>query len=294
MLSELSPRRLWWRAQTFLRLLRAAGREYERDYARYFAVAMIYYALVSLVPLLLLLLTGLGWLLRFSPAAASAQEGALDYIETTFGSEVGSTVEGLVLMLEQQSVIPLALSLGGLLVTASVLVGHLQMSFRAIWHYPTILRGPVHLAVWRLIRQKLLAFSLVGAGGAMLVLAFLVVTSVNWLTKQFAGGWLLIPTSLVMVPLSFALLFRFLPPRPVAWRHVWFSALLCGATWLGVTRLLALSGSYFGKNPNTYGAVGTLLAAMVWMNIVSQCLFYGAEFCKVAGEADEHLPSQDT
>jgi uncharacterized BrkB/YihY/UPF0761 family membrane protein len=35
-----------------LRLLKATGREYERDYARYLAVAMIYYALISLVPLL--------------------------------------------------------------------------------------------------------------------------------------------------------------------------------------------------------------------------------------------------
>jgi len=281
------------RARGFLGLLRATGREYERDYARYFAVAMIYYALVSLVPLLLLLLTGLGWLLRFSPAAAAAQQGALDYVETTFGSDVSSTVERLVQMLEQQTVIPLVISLGGLLVTASILISHLQMSFRAIWHYPTIVAGSVHVAIRRIIRQKLLAFALVGAGGAMLVLSFLVVTSVNWLTKQFTGGWLLIPSSLVMVPLSFALLFRFLPPRPVPWRHVWFAALLCSATWLGVTRLLALSGSYFGKNPNTYGAVGTLLAAMLWINIVSQCLFYGAEFCKVAGEADDQPPAQD-
>lgn len=288
-MSDPSP--LWGRVRAFVRLLRATGREYERDYARYFAVAMIYYALISLVPLLLLLMTGLGWLLQFSPAAAAAQQSALEYIETTFGSEVGSTVQHLVLMLERQSVIPLALSLGGLLITASVLLGHLQMSFRAIWHYPTIVAGPVHLAILRIIGQKLLAFTLVLAGVAMLVLAFLVVTSVNWLTQHFTQGWLLIPSSMVLAPLSFALLFRFLPPRRVPWRHVWLAALLCGATWLGVTRLLALSGSYFGKNPNTYGAAGTLLAAMLWINIVSQCLFYGAEFCKVAAQEDYQPPS---
>jgi uncharacterized BrkB/YihY/UPF0761 family membrane protein len=177
-------------------------------------------------------------------------------------------------------------SLVGLLVTASVLVGHLQISFRAIWKYPPIFSGPLHFAILRMVAQKVLAFALVVAGGAVLVMAFVLIASVNWLmTERSAGDWLiLIPSSLVMVPLTFALLFRFFPPRPVPWRHVWISALLCGVAWLAVTELLALSGTFLGKNLGAYGAVGTLLAAMLWINIVSQCLFYGAELCKVIGQ----------
>ncbi|MFS8607762.1 MAG: hypothetical protein LOD94_07190, partial [Gammaproteobacteria bacterium] len=49
------PRRLG-----LVRALRLAWVEYERDRARYFAAAMAYYAFVSLVPLLLLLLSVLG------------------------------------------------------------------------------------------------------------------------------------------------------------------------------------------------------------------------------------------
>jgi uncharacterized BrkB/YihY/UPF0761 family membrane protein len=200
----------------------------------------------------------------------------LKYIETNFGSDVGSIVQRLVQLLEQQSVIPLALSLGGLLVTASVLVGRLQMSFRAIWHSRPSCQGGCTLrscessarSCWRFprcLRER--------NAGARFPRGQ---NSVNWLTQRYTQGWLLIPSSLLLVPLSFALMFRFLPPRLVPWRHVWFAALLCGATWLGVTRPLAALGSYFGKNPNTYGAVGTILAAMLWINIVSQLLFYGA------------------
>src|SRR5687767_8154951 len=58
-------------------LLREAWLEYERDYARYFAVAMVYYALVSLVPLLLLVLAVFGWFLRLSPLAADAEQRVL-------------------------------------------------------------------------------------------------------------------------------------------------------------------------------------------------------------------------
>jgi membrane protein len=268
------------------RLLRVVGKEYERDYARYFAVAMIYYALISLVPVLLLLMTSLGWLLLISPAAAAAQRRAVDYIESTFGSDVGSTVERLVHYLEQQSVIPVSVSIVGLLVTASVLVAHLQISFRAIWNCPAItISGPPHLVILRLLAQKLLAFVLVVAGGAVLVLALVSIAGVNWLTNQFAHGWaVLVPSSLIMVPLAFALLLRFLPPEPVPWRHVWVAALFCAVAWLAATELLAVSGRFAGKNPSAYGVVGTLLAAMLWINIASQCLFFGAELCKVLAQ----------
>jgi membrane protein len=287
MASERPVWRVLRRALALFRLLKAAGREYERDYARYFAVAMTYYALVSLVPLLLLLMTGIGWLLQLSPAVVAAQEGALSYIEGTFGNEVGSTVERLVHLLEQQSVIPLSLSLIGLLVTASVFVSHLQMGFRAIWSYPPVLSGPAHLAILRMVVTKLTAFGLVVAGGTMLLLSFVAITGVNWVITRVVGRWpLRIPTALIMAPLTFALIFRFLPPRPVPWRHVWFAAVLCGAIWVGVTRLLTLFGALFGKSPSAYGAVGTLLAAMLWINIVSQCLFYGAELCKVLGQPE--------
>ena len=79
----------------FFNLLRAAWQEYERDYARYFAVAMIFYALMSLVPLLLLLLAGLGLLLRRSAVAATAEQQVLEAIQIGFGSELRTTVEHL-------------------------------------------------------------------------------------------------------------------------------------------------------------------------------------------------------
>jgi uncharacterized BrkB/YihY/UPF0761 family membrane protein len=72
---------------------------------------------------------------------------------------------------------------------------------------------------------------------------------------------------------------------------VWTAALLCAVGWLAATELLALSGRFFGKNPSAYGVVGTLLAAMLWINIASQCLFYGAELCKVLAQTGRERAS---
>lgn len=58
-------------------------------------------------------------------------------------------------------------------------------------------------------------------------------------------------------------------------------ATLCAAAWLIGAEVLALFGSYFGKNLGTYGALGSVLVLMLWMKVMSQVLFFGAELCKV-------------
>jgi membrane protein len=272
----------------FFNLLRAAWQEYERDYARYFAVAMIFYALMSLVPLLLLLLAGLGLLLRRSVVAATAEQQVLEAIQIGFGSELRTTVEHLLQGLQQQSVVTSIVSLAGLMLTASVLVRHLRLSFRAIWKRPPILiSGSLRVVIWRSMLEKVLAFGMVLAGGAVLLLTFALIAGINWLTSRFSDAWILVvPSGLILVPLTFALLFRYLPPSRLPWRHVWLAALLCGGTWIAAVEVLALYGAFFGKNFNAYGAVGAVLVVMLWMKAVSQGLFFGAELCKVISQRD--------
>jgi membrane protein len=272
-------------------VLRSAAREYEHDYARYFAVAMIYYALLALVPLLLLLMTGLGLLLRFAPKVAEAQQEVLDGMQSSFGGEIASTVQHLVSVLENQSLLPATISLVGMLLTAAALVRHLRMSFRAIWKFPPIfLSGPLVVVILRALAEMALAFAIVTAGGGLLLATLIMLASVRWLTRLVGTEWLLvIPSSLIIAPLIFALLFRFLPPRRMPWRHVWLAAVLCGVAWVAATGLLTLSRNFFGGGFSAYGAIGTLLVAMIWINVVSQCLFFGAELCKVLAAGDTGL-----
>jgi membrane protein len=70
------------------------------------------------------------------------------------------------------------------------------------------------------------------------------------------------------------------PPFSIRWRDIRLAALLCGVGWVVASELLALYGVFFGSR-SASGAVGGVLAIMLWMNIVSQVLFFGAELCKV-------------
>src|SRR5215470_10130317 len=107
-------------------LLRTAWFEYENDRASYFAAAMIYYALVSMVPIFLLLTAALGLLLRFSPIALEAQQKLLIRVEASFGAQLPLAIKQLLDSVQEGSIIATVISLVGVLLTASVLFKHLR------------------------------------------------------------------------------------------------------------------------------------------------------------------------
>jgi membrane protein len=191
-------------------LVRAAWIEYERDRARYLAVAMIYYAIVSLVPLLLLLLAALGLVLRFSAVAAQLQQQMLAGIAAGFGPELPVTIERLLDTLQQDSIVATVISLAGLLLTASVLFRHLRLGFRAIWrHEPPLVSGPVRDVVRATILERAIAFVMVLAGGGLLLTALGLIAATQWLDRLLYSlplfgritGWLLATSSsLVLAP----------------------------------------------------------------------------------------------
>jgi len=285
-----SPMRASPRRYAFFRLLRTVWYEYEQDHARYFALAMVYYALFSVVPLLLLLLGTLGLVLRFSVVAAAAEQEVLLLVGTSVGPELRTTIEALIDRLRQESVVATIVSLAGLLLAGSVLFGQLRLGFRAIWRYqPPLVSGSVLVVLRTKFREKVIAFAMMATAGVLLLVGLGLFAAVQWLSGLFgntplirdATAWLLaLTTPLVIVTLTFALLFKFLPPVRLPWRHVWLASVLCAAGWLVALEGLTLYGAYFGRS-SAYGAVGGLLAIMLSMNLVSQLLFYGAELCKV-------------
>jgi membrane protein len=275
--------------RSLISLLRLAWVDYERDRGRYLAAAMVYYAMLSAVPLCLLLLATLGLLLRVSSIAAAMQEQMLLRIEASFGSHLREIISQLLNTLKRGSLVASAISLVGLVLTASVLFHHLRMTFRAIWkHQPPLVSGPVRVVVRQTVLEKLISFAMVLSAGILLFVVLVLVSVTQWINRLLGSlslpsgtGWLLTATSLVIAAITFALLLKFLPPVPLRWRDIWFAVLLCSVAWVVTTELLALYAAFFGSSHSAYGVVGGILAVMVLMNTVSQMLFYGAELCKI-------------
>jgi membrane protein len=276
---------------SLVNLLRTAWFEYENDRASYFAVAMIYYALVSMVPIFLLLMAALGLLLRFSPIALEAQQKMLIRIEASFGAQLPLTIKQLLNTVQQESIVATVISLAGILLAASVLFKHLRLTFRAIWKYePPLVSGSMSVVVRTTILERVIAFVMVLGGGGLLLIALALMAAAQRLNRlldslalhgQTTGWFIATISSVIIAAITFALLFKFLPPIAIRWRDVWLATLLCSLTWVAAGEFLALYGSFFESNPNAYGAIGGLLAVLLWMNVVSQVLFFGGELCKV-------------
>src|SRR5262245_45071608 len=169
---------------TLVKLLRTAWYEYENDRASYFAVAMIYYALVSMVPILLLLMAALGLLLRFSPIALEAQQKMLIRIEASFGAQLPLTIKQLLNTVQQDSIIATVISLAGVLLAASVLFKHLRLAFRAIWkHKPLLVSGSMSVVVRETILERVIASVMVLGGGGLLLVALALIVAAKRLNR---------------------------------------------------------------------------------------------------------------
>jgi membrane protein len=284
----------------FVSLLRTAWFEYENDRANYFAAAMIYYALVSIVPIILLLTAALGLLLRFSPIVLEAQQKLLIHIEASFGAQLPVAIEQLLNSVREGSIIATVISLAGVLLAASVLFKHLRLAFRAIWKYkPPLVSGSMSVVVRVTILERVIASVMVLGGGGLLLIALTLIVAAErfnrlldslTLHSQTTEWFITTISSLIITAITFALLFKFLPPIVIRWRDVWPATLLCSLAWVAAGEFLALYGFFFERNPNAYGAIGGLLALLLWMNVVSQILFFGGELCKVVATSSSSAP----
>jgi len=212
-------------------------------------------------------------------------------IETNLGEQFRNVVEGLLTQLQRQSFVTTLVGLLGLAYTASKLFRHLRMSFRAIWKYePPLVAGPLSERVSTTVREYALAFVMVLSGGLWLMLAFVLLSVTQRVSRLIVAlplvdrvpVWLIaLPGSVAIVGLTFALLFRHLPPSRLGWRHVWLASLLSTAAWIIGAELVTWFTALFSTGPTALEAFGGLFVMMIWFDKVTQLLFYGAEVCKV-------------
>ena len=75
------------------------------------------------------------------------------------------------------------------------------------------------------------------------------------------------------------LMFKILPDVTIRWKNVTIGAMI--TSLLFVVGKFAL-GYYFGKaNPaSAYGATGSIVLIMLWVNYSSMIVFFGAEYTK--------------
>ncbi len=286
----LRPAQLWT-------LLKDTFTAWSNDKVPRHGAALAYYTVLSLVPLLVVIITIIGFIL--------GREVGQDYILEQIGNLVGpqskETIKDMIQRASEPStgIVATVVATGTLLFGASGVFAQLQDSLNSIWGVkPKEGRG-----LWGLIQDRFISFAaLLGTG--FLLLVSLVLSAALSAFGHWFGGWLPAPEvvlqalelliSLMVITGLFAMMFKVLPDAKVAWRDVWIGAAL---TALLFTIGKFAIGLYLGKSDvgSAYGAAGSLVIILVWVYYSAQILLFGAEFTQVyANKAGESIvPSEN-
>jgi|GEM_PF-1509962 len=278
----------------FLRLIQDTLREYTKDQAQLMGAAMVYYAVLSLAPLILFFLSIIGFILRFSPNGSLEQIFLM--IEDQFGLQLRRAIDDLLTTVKTQAITVSGIGLVALLLGGSSAFRFLSYSFRKIWR-PTPRRASFRVAVRSLLRDHAVGVLLLLFIVGLLSISMLFLNVMQIAQSIFVG----IPAlqtlkAIELQPLASILfgtivltfIYRYLPPSRLQWRDVWLGAFLAAVVWEGASILLRL---YFDiRTSIIYGIVGSILVITIWVYTMCQVLFLGAEFCKVHNKWRTSLP----
>src|SRR5271157_5295728 len=146
--------------------------------------------------------------------------------------------------------------------------------------------------IWGLVKERLIAFSLVILAGAPLTFATILVASGSriernilfHLNQEFglyvllmwtAMRWLIATLTSIAV---IALIYHNAVPRTQPWHSVLPGATLATVLWFLSTALFGWYLQNYADYSVTYGSLGVGIALLVWMYLISLVVLIGAEF----------------
>ncbi len=250
-----------------LAVLAATIKKFGYDSAGNFAASIAFYAFFSLFPLLLVLMTILGYVLAGDPTALKAVK---DSVLGNF-PVIGDTLKN-----EQLAGSGVALVIGVLLSLWAGLsvTGAAKKTFDHVWDIPrderegflrTKLRGIVLLVV--------LGFLFVIASGASGLVAF-----------GFGGSLLFALGVVISILLNFCLFmasFKLLCTADIPLHELVPGAAIASVLWEILQLAAGVYISHISHNHSAYGTFALVLGFLAWLHLGTQMMVYCAEFNSV-------------
>ena len=254
--------------------------------------ALAYYALLSLMPLLLVIISVAG--LIFGTKAA--ESGVIQQLQFLMGAQRASILDALLKGAENKADGVLATIVGLLVLTfgASGVLVELRDALNIIWEVPFRRMSTVH-ELMGMVRERLwslatvLGIVVVLTASLLLSTAISAVGSITTFLPTIVLNLLNMLLSLIATSIVFAAIYKIVPQAPIMWRDV-----VLGAAVTAVLFALGnfLLGLFLGKASfsSTYGAASSVVVLAIWIYYSSQIFFLGAEFTKVFAETYGSAP----
>jgi membrane protein len=266
-------------ARSWLGVLKRTVREFREDNLPIWAAALTYYAVLSIFPGLLVLVSVLGLF------GESAIEPLIENMETIAPGPVGEIlINGAQSLTEAQGAAGILAIVGllGALWSASGYVAAFMQASNAIYDVPE------GRPIWKTLPVRLGVTIVVGV---LLAVSALMVAFTGELADRVgealnvgsvlltAWGIIKWPILVILVSQMFAILYWASPnARQGGYRWISPGGLLAVVIWIAASAGFAFYVANFGSYNETYGALGGVIIFFVWLWISNIAVLLGAEF----------------
>lgn len=267
---------------------RRAALEFVADRGHRSAAQISFFAILSFIPLVLLLAAAFGVFFDDSAVRERIIQTVFDNVPLASSGDRPKLERAVEDALDQAGNLGIFTTLL-LLVAASGVMGALRHSINEAWDIDE--RPP-------LLKRKALDFALILGGTSILALSVsLTVTHrlADIVDDEAGGGWLvaallefagdLLP--LVFVALALLFLYRVLPMHPKPLGEIWPGAIVA-AIGLGIVKQgLELYFEHLADFGAIYGSLGAAMALLIFVYAAANVVVFGAEFAVEWARADD-------
>ncbi len=241
--------------------------------------ALAYFAIFAIAPVLIIAIAIAGLVY-----GREAIEGNIvRTISGVVGSDTANFVQGLVKSASQprEGVIGVVVGVAGIILGSTGLFFQLKDALNTVWE----VAPKAGYRFVDMIRDNVVSFAMVLGLGVLMLASLLLTTGVGAVGSLLPGGdpvWHLVDIvlSFGLVSLLFGGIFKFLPDVYIPWGNVWPGAVLTALLFIAAQ--VVLSWIVRLINPGlAFGAAGALVIILVWVNLASLILLFGAEFMRV-------------
>ncbi len=270
--------------------------KWQQDNCAEMGAALAYYALFSLFPLLIIILSIFGSILGTND---DAYLQLIRIAQDSLPEEAYLIVRNTLLDLNRSSLGAGLVGFGLLLFTASRIFDVLDRSVDKIWHAASPKRenqGMIHL-VKDFVSGKILAFALILGTSALLFISLIsniAVRVILEILKRFeeAVNWFNVDLVLLVRGLQTGItfflltavvmsLYKILPTIKIKWGDIWLGSMIAVGLYMLLQKLVGSGIVGIGEQFRAYGVLGGVMVLMLWIYLTFQIFFLGCEFTYV-------------
>lgn len=241
------------------------------------SAAISFYALLSLFPFLLLIISLLGAI----TADEADRMAVLDFVFRYFPTRLDFVTTQLDAL--RQTRVQVGLVGGVALIWASLGVfGAITTAVNEAWRAET---------QRSFLKHRLVSFAMLAAGGGVMVAALLLVSAAqmaeaSWFGEALAQFQWLQPletltvryAATILLILGVGLLFYFVPNVRTRFRDVWVGAIFTGVLWRLTLSVFSWVVGSSGRLTVIHGSITAVVVFLLWIYVSSVILMYGVEF----------------